>query len=145
FYFIPMEKKRFRFTIDRSDSAFNFLEGKSFFKSFQLKPRDEPYLLTLKSKPFGPIHVIYKKPTFFLPIVLLLDKEKNIVAYDFQLKTSQYECEYFLSKTYWVVKELAKKVRYIVIYTDPELVGTNVESSSKMNASYVGNGMVGFS
>lgn len=137
-------EKRKLFTIDRQDSALNFIEGKSFFESFQLTPNDKSYLLTLKSKPYGGKNLFLKKPTFFLPLILLLDKDKNIIAYDFQFKTSKYECQYFLSKTYWIVEELAEKAHFIVIYTDPELVGTNVENSSKMTAYTTGQGMVGF-
>ncbi|MBD0822645.1 MalM family protein [Aestuariibaculum marinum] len=144
FNYIPI-KEKYSFKINGEDKTFNFEEGKSYFKAFKINPQTGNYLLVVKSRAYGGQNIVFKKPTLLMPKIILLDKNKDVLALDSELISSTFSSEYNLSRSYLINMELGPLVEYVVVYTDPSFAGKIIDNPQRMNAYYAGNGMVGFS
>lgn len=124
------------FNIDRAIKPFSFETGKSFYRAIEVHQKSDKYLLIVTSKRTGAKGTIYKQPTFFVPKVILLDKENNPVSNDKLLKSAHTYGENKLSISFLIDNDLAPKIKRVVVFTDPNLAGRLMSDYFAHNGSF---------
>jgi hypothetical protein len=114
------------FYVDRSAPAFAFPQGKSYFRSFELPPFEQPYVLELESRLMG-------GPTtadqwLFHPVLVFLDQDhRPFGVLRMQFRPLLDGRNVLGMGARMVIDERARRARFLVIHTEADAMSRSFE------------------